>query len=311
MDRVTEGDRCGSVSEVQLQTMGKTQKAVSSPIHQQADSSRKVETNGSGYVTEGSIRTNPFQNNHQILDRRKTPKSGEASYGRVTMGTSQYWGKSMAMSWKIGHANFQGEQLWQQLSLQFQPNQEGNLQEKFLAVEQEVLVAEVRRLFETLVAPLKEISDERLETTLVNGPSLEISAKVYLLGPKELDQIMNVAHKVKDMNWVIKNSMDPTAQKKFKIHLTPIKHDPFLLKTKTGGERAAYTRRKSSIKCITEKEAEGGKEGQPFELLSKAKMPRLQGKRLYHKWREKIILVSRSEFPTTIQRLLWMSFNRR
>lgn len=67
----------------------------------------------------------------------------------------------------------------------FRPTQEGNLCEKFLAVQQEGTVAEFQRAFEVLATMLKGIPDEVPKRTFVNGLRPEIRAEVCLLGQKD------------------------------------------------------------------------------------------------------------------------------
>lgn len=85
--------------------------------------------------------------------------------------------------------------------MRFRPTQEGNLYEKFLAINQGGMVADFRREFEVLTTPLKGVSNEVLESTFVNG----LKPEVRLLGPKGLGPIMEVAQKIEDKNLIVKN----------------------------------------------------------------------------------------------------------
>lgn len=87
--------------------------------------------------------------------------------------------------------------------MHFRPTQDGSLCEKFFAVKQEGLVAEFRRAFEVLAAPLKDLPDEVLESTFMNGLLPKIWAEICLLCPTGLSQIMEAAQKVEDQNWVL------------------------------------------------------------------------------------------------------------
>ena len=86
---------------------------------------------------------------------------------------------------------------WQELKTLllecFGLTQEGSTCEKFLAIQQEGMVRDYRRLFEALSSPLTDLSEEVLESTFINGLRPDIRAKVRMMKPNGLPRIMEFA----------------------------------------------------------------------------------------------------------------------
>jgi len=110
------------------------------------------------------------------------------------------------LQWTEAKTSIQSwQQFQEQLLLRFRSTQEGNLCKKFLAMKQRETVAEFKREFEMLAAPLREISNVVSESTFVYRLRPEIRVEVRLLGPKGLGPIMEVAQKIEDRNMILRN----------------------------------------------------------------------------------------------------------
>ena len=97
----------------------------------------------------------------------------------------------------------------QRLLLRFCPSQNGTLHEQFLAIRQEGTLAENRRTFELLSAPLHGLSMEVLESTFVKGLRLKVKADLRLMRPHRLAQMMELAQLIEDRNMIVKGTKDP------------------------------------------------------------------------------------------------------
>lgn len=75
----------------------------------------------------------------------------------------------------------------------FKPTQEGTMDERFLVLMQWGSVKDYRLCFETLAAPLKDMSEALLEGHFINGLRPDIRAKMRVLRPIGLEQIMDLA----------------------------------------------------------------------------------------------------------------------
>lgn len=82
----------------------------------------------------------------------------------------------------------------------FRPLHSGTLCEQWLAVKQIRSVAEFRRQFIEMAAPLKQIPENILMGHFVNGLKEDIRAKVRMLGLYMLEQAMELALKVEEKN---------------------------------------------------------------------------------------------------------------
>lgn len=85
---------------------------------------------------------------------------------------------------------------------QFRPLHSGTLCEQWLAVKQTGTVAEFRRKFIELAAPLEHIPETMMLAHFVNGLKDEIKAEVRMLGLYTLEQAMELALKVEEKNRV-------------------------------------------------------------------------------------------------------------
>lgn len=63
-------------------------------------------------------------------------------------------------------------------------------------------MAEFRKLFEALAAPLSRMSKEVLEGMFINGLKLEILVEVWLLCANGLAQLMEMAQRIEDRNLI-------------------------------------------------------------------------------------------------------------
>lgn len=91
-------------------------------------------------------------------------------------------------------------------------------------------MAEFRRTFELLAAPLMGIPEEVMESTFINKLKAHIRAEVRLLQPKGLGQLIEVAQRVEDKNWAMKVANDSLGTKGnkplgFKGHLSNSVHN--------------------------------------------------------------------------------------
>lgn len=84
------------------------------------------------------------------------------------------------------------------LFIQFRPSQEGSLCAQFLAIHQAGIVAEYRRTFEALSAPVQGSSEEVLEGTFVNGLHPLIRAKVFSRETTGLRNVLRAAQLIED-----------------------------------------------------------------------------------------------------------------
>lgn len=143
--------------------------------------------------------------------------------------------------------------------LRFRSTQEGSLCEKILAVKQEGSVAEFRRTFKTLAAPVVGLTEEVLESTFINGLKPEIKVEVRLLSPIGLGQLMEVAQKVEDRNLALKALWETLAQKIIKLTTTPNrwvekKPEAFPTRTVMVGEKFVGPRREYTTKRMSDSE---------------------------------------------------------
>lgn len=94
--------------------------------------------------------------------------------------------------------------LWADLKLfilrQFRPTHTGSLYEQWLATEQTTTVAEYRRKFIEMAAPLDGIPETILMGKFVNGLKEELKAEIRVLNPMSLDQAMEMAGRVEERN---------------------------------------------------------------------------------------------------------------
>lgn len=70
------------------------------------------------------------------------------------------------------------------------------------------LVAEYRRKFEVSAASLQDIPEEVLEGIFANGLKAEIRAKLRLLKPVGLTEIMDTAQRIKEKNLLLRREMN-------------------------------------------------------------------------------------------------------
>ena len=98
------------------------------------------------------------------------------------------------------------EDFKRRLLARFRPSQEGTFHEQFLAIRQTGTVAEYRRDFEMLSAPLNGLSMEVMESTFVKGLKPEVKAKLRLMRPSGLGQIMELAQLIEDRNSILKEA---------------------------------------------------------------------------------------------------------
>lgn len=85
---------------------------------------------------------------------------------------------------------------------QFRPLHSGALCEQWLAIKQTGTVAEFRRTFIELAAPLEHIPENMLLAHFVNGLKEEIHAEVRMMGLFTLEQAMDLALKVEEKHRV-------------------------------------------------------------------------------------------------------------
>ena len=71
--------------------------------------------------------------------------------------------------------------------------------------------------FKILVAPLKGIFEEVMESTLMNGLLLEIRAEICLLQPYGLGHLMEMAQPVEDRNLTLRTACEQRDPKNTKI----------------------------------------------------------------------------------------------
>lgn len=90
------------------------------------------------------------------------------------------------------------------LLMRFRLSQDGTLHEQFLAIRQEGTIAEYRRDFELLLAPLQRLSMEALESTFVKGLRPEVKPELRLMFPNGLGQIMELVQLIEDLNTIVK-----------------------------------------------------------------------------------------------------------
>ena len=83
----------------------------------------------------------------------------------------------------------------------FGMTQEGSLYDRFLALQQEGSVREFRQTFESTAAVLPGLPEHVLEGVFINGLRPDIRAKVRLVMPKRLEELMEYAQRVEDRNW--------------------------------------------------------------------------------------------------------------
>ncbi|XP_057252211.1 uncharacterized protein LOC130592079 [Beta vulgaris subsp. vulgaris] len=81
---------------------------------------------------------------------------------------------------------------------QFRTSNVGSLHEAWLALEQTSSVAEYRRNFIELIAPLENVPEPIALGQFLNGLKKEIRAEVRVLGPRFLEQAMDLALKVEE-----------------------------------------------------------------------------------------------------------------
>lgn len=172
----------------------------------------------------------------------------------------------VCLQWTKTQSPFQiWQQFQQQLLLRFRSTREGNLCERFLAIKQVGSVAKFQREFESLAAPLRRVSDDVLEITFVNRLTLDVRAKLRLLGPRRLGPIMETAQKIEDRNPIIRSLQEPTTLKAVKPNsmmsrLETNRFETFPTKTVTVGEWPAITKREVLVRCLTDVEWQRKKE---------------------------------------------------
>ena len=96
------------------------------------------------------------------------------------------------------------------LLMRFRSSQEGTLHEQFLAIRQVGTVAEYRRDFELLSAPLRDLTMEVLESTFVKELKPEVSTELRIMRPSGPGQIMELAQLIEDCNTVIRGIREST-----------------------------------------------------------------------------------------------------
>ena len=127
---------------------------------------------------------------------------------------------------------------------QFRTTNAGSLHEQWLALEQTASVAEYRRSFIELIAPLENIPEPIALGQFLNGLKKEIRAEVRVLGPRFLEQAMELALKVEE-----KSKYQPTPRPSYRnptlsqnlmdrpnntnTQITPITHNRFYNPTPT------------------------------------------------------------------------------
>lgn len=89
----------------------------------------------------------------------------------------------------------------------------------------------------------------------MNGPRLEISAKVHLLSPKGLEPKYGCSPKGEGHELGNKNAREPTAQRTHEFNRTLIKPEPFLTRLETVREQWT-TPRKFTTERMPDKEKE-------------------------------------------------------
>lgn len=81
---------------------------------------------------------------------------------------------------------------------QFRSTATGTLHEQWLSHKQTGTVVDYRRKFIELLAPLERVPEEIAKGQFLNGLKEEIKVEVRLLGPKNLDNAMDLALMVED-----------------------------------------------------------------------------------------------------------------
>ena len=81
---------------------------------------------------------------------------------------------------------------------QFRPMLVGSLHEQWLAMEQNGSVIEYRRSFIEMAAPLENVPEALALGHFLNGLKSNIRAEVRLLGPRNLDDAMELAVMAED-----------------------------------------------------------------------------------------------------------------
>ncbi|EXB74477.1 hypothetical protein L484_026170 [Morus notabilis] len=101
-----------------------------------------------------------------------------------------------ALAWFQGEDGRQMIRNWAELK-------EGSLCEKLLSLRQESSVRKYRRQFEVLAAPLRDVSEQVLESSFVNRLKPEVRAEIRLMKPIWLGRIMEVAQRVEERNLMV------------------------------------------------------------------------------------------------------------
>lgn len=101
--------------------------------------------------------------------------------------------------WEHGRRPIRGWAEMKQILLQqFRPTAAGSLHEQWLNHHQIAVVVEYRRGFIELMAPLVGVPEEIAKGQYINGLKAEIKAELRLLGPRSLDQAMDLSLKIEE-----------------------------------------------------------------------------------------------------------------
>ncbi|XP_063950102.1 uncharacterized protein LOC135152878, partial [Daucus carota subsp. sativus] len=107
-----------------------------------------------------------------------------------------------ALLWFQWENRWRPIQNWEEMKTmvrrQFRSTATGTLQEQWLAHKQTGSVGDYRRKFIELLAPLDRVPEEIAKGQFLNGLKDEVRVEVRLLGPKNLDQAMDLAMMVED-----------------------------------------------------------------------------------------------------------------
>ncbi|XP_031263269.1 uncharacterized protein LOC116121451 [Pistacia vera] len=88
----------------------------------------------------------------------------------------------------------------------FRPSLKGSACEALIALKQEGTVTEYREQFEAYSAPLTEVGEEVLVGSFINGLKEEIKAELRLSKPNQLNEVMDLAYRVEEKNWVLERA---------------------------------------------------------------------------------------------------------
>ncbi|GJT47004.1 ankyrin repeat-containing protein [Tanacetum coccineum] len=167
---------------------------------------------------EGSNRINLVTNDGTIKDKngaRNTIKTGFGTGANHTEGRFEIYFEvievdpreqlraavlcmeGQALSWFRWSEAREPFRSWEELKRRlldwFQPSQEGNLYEQFLAITQDVSAREYVGLLEQLAGQLRGVLEEVMEGTFIKGLKPDLRSSVRVMKPVSLGQAMKLA----------------------------------------------------------------------------------------------------------------------